>query len=264
MSQHGKRYTRGAREPDRPRARLHAARGRPAPQGRSGREVRRDGRGALQPRAQRPPRRPAAARDADAPARHGQGRPHRRLRRGREGPGGRGGRRRRRRLRRSRREDRGGLRRLRRRHRDAGHDGHGRQARPDPRPAREDAEPEDRGRSPSTSARPCARRRPGKLEYRTDRGANVHLVIGSKSFDERTLLENYATVVEEIVRAKPAAAKGRYIRSITLTSSMGPGIHVDPARTREIAAELEEEPQASRVEFVHTPVAEDSRQPSRA
>jgi large subunit ribosomal protein L1 len=82
----------------------------------------------------------------------------------------------------------------------------------------------------------------GKLEYRTDRGANVHLVIGRKSFDERTLLENYATVVEEIVRAKPAAAKGRYIRSITLTSSMGPGIHVDPTRTREIAAELEEEP----------------------
>ena len=81
----------------------------------------------------------------------------------------------------------------------------------------------------------------GKLEYRTDRGANVHLVIGRKSFDERTLLENYATVVEEIVRAKPAAAKGRYIRSITLTSSMGPGVHVDPARTRDIAAELEEE-----------------------
>jgi large subunit ribosomal protein L1 len=81
----------------------------------------------------------------------------------------------------------------------------------------------------------------GKLEYRTDRGANVHLVIGRKSFDERTLLENYATVVEEIVRAKPAAAKGRYIRSITLTSSMGPGVRVDPAKTREIAAELEED-----------------------
>jgi large subunit ribosomal protein L1 len=80
----------------------------------------------------------------------------------------------------------------------------------------------------------------GKLEYRTDRGANVHLVIGRKSFEERALLENYATVVEEIVRAKPAAAKGRYLHSITLTSSMGPGIHVDPTRTREITAELEE------------------------
>ena len=81
----------------------------------------------------------------------------------------------------------------------------------------------------------------GKLEYRTDRGANVHLAIGRKSFDERTLLENYASVVEEVVRAKPAAAKGRYIRSITLTSSMGPGVRVDPARTRDIVSELEEE-----------------------
>jgi large subunit ribosomal protein L1 len=80
----------------------------------------------------------------------------------------------------------------------------------------------------------------GKLEYRTDRGANVHLTIGRKSFEERTLLENYASVMEEIVRAKPAAAKGRYIRSVTLTSSMGPGVRIDPARTRDIAAELEE------------------------
>ena len=80
----------------------------------------------------------------------------------------------------------------------------------------------------------------GRLEYRTDRGANVHLPIGKKSFDERALLENYAAVVEEIVRAKPAAAKGRYIRRITLTSTMGPGIHVDPARTRDVVDELEE------------------------
>jgi large subunit ribosomal protein L1 len=80
----------------------------------------------------------------------------------------------------------------------------------------------------------------GKLEYRTDRGANVHVNIGRKSFDERTLLENYATVLEEIVRVKPSAAKGRYIRTITLTTSMGPGIRIDPARTRDVAAELEE------------------------
>jgi large subunit ribosomal protein L1 len=77
----------------------------------------------------------------------------------------------------------------------------------------------------------------GKLEYRTDRAANVHVPIGKKSFDERQLLENYATLVDELVRAKPAAAKGRYIRSITLTSTMGPGIHVDPARTRDIVEE---------------------------
>jgi large subunit ribosomal protein L1 len=80
----------------------------------------------------------------------------------------------------------------------------------------------------------------GKLEYRTDRGANVHVSIGKKSFDERSLLENYAAVVDEIVRAKPAAAKGRYIRQITLTSTMSPGIRVDPARTRGIVDELEE------------------------
>jgi len=80
----------------------------------------------------------------------------------------------------------------------------------------------------------------GKLEYRTDRGANVHLAIGRKSFDERTLLENYAAVVDEIVRARPAAAKGRYINSITIAPSMGPGVHVDPTKTRDIAAELED------------------------
>jgi len=81
----------------------------------------------------------------------------------------------------------------------------------------------------------------GKLEYRTDRGACVHVVIGKKSFDERQLVENYATLVEEIVRAKPAAAKGRYIRTITLASTMGPGLHIDPALTRGIVEELEEE-----------------------
>ena len=80
----------------------------------------------------------------------------------------------------------------------------------------------------------------GKLEYRTDRGANVHLPIGKKSFDVRQLLENYATVIEEIVRAKPSAAKGRYIRTITLTTTMGPGVHVDTTRTRGITEELEE------------------------
>src|ERR687891_598566 len=77
----------------------------------------------------------------------------------------------------------------------------------------------------------------GKLEYRTDRGANVHVSIGKKSFEERQLLENYATLVDELVRAKPAAAKGRYIRSITLTSTMGPGVKVDPSRVRGILEE---------------------------
>jgi large subunit ribosomal protein L1 len=77
----------------------------------------------------------------------------------------------------------------------------------------------------------------GKIEYRTDRTAIVHLVIGKASFDEARLLENYAAVVEELIRAKPSAAKGRYLRSITLTSTMGPGVKVDPSRTRELTGE---------------------------
>jgi large subunit ribosomal protein L1 len=72
----------------------------------------------------------------------------------------------------------------------------------------------------------------GKVEYRTDRQAIVHLSIGKLSFDESALLENYAAVIEEIIRAKPASAKGRYILSITLTTTMGPGIRVDPNITR--------------------------------
>jgi large subunit ribosomal protein L1 len=82
----------------------------------------------------------------------------------------------------------------------------------------------------------------GKVEYRTDRTAIVHLVIGKASFDDRKLLENYAAVVEELVRAKPSAAKGRYLRSITITSTMGPGVKVDPNRTKNIT---EEAPAAS-------------------
>jgi large subunit ribosomal protein L1 len=82
----------------------------------------------------------------------------------------------------------------------------------------------------------------GKVEYRTDRTAIVHLVIGKASFDDRKLLENYAAVIEELVRAKPSAAKGRYLRSITIASTMGPGVKVDASRTREI---LEEAPAAS-------------------
>jgi large subunit ribosomal protein L1 len=77
----------------------------------------------------------------------------------------------------------------------------------------------------------------GKVEYRTDRTAIVHMVIGKASFEERSLLENYAAVVEELVRAKPSAAKGRYLRTITMTSTMGPGIKVDPTRTRDILEE---------------------------
>jgi large subunit ribosomal protein L1 len=70
----------------------------------------------------------------------------------------------------------------------------------------------------------------GKVEYRTDRHAIVHMVIGKASFDEQRLLENYTAVIDEIVRAKPSAAKGRYIHSIALAPTMGPGVKVEPAR----------------------------------
>jgi large subunit ribosomal protein L1 len=77
----------------------------------------------------------------------------------------------------------------------------------------------------------------GKVEYRTDRTAIVHLVIGKKEFEDRQLLENYAAVIDELIKAKPSAAKGRYIRSVTLASTMGPGVKVDPSRTRDIIEE---------------------------
>jgi large subunit ribosomal protein L1 len=77
----------------------------------------------------------------------------------------------------------------------------------------------------------------GKVEYRTDRTAIVHLVIGKRSFDSRALLENYAAVLDEIIRAKPSVAKGRYLRSITFASTQGPGVKVDPSRTRDIVEE---------------------------
>jgi large subunit ribosomal protein L1 len=77
----------------------------------------------------------------------------------------------------------------------------------------------------------------GKVEYRTDRSAIVHLVIGKASFENGALLENYAAVIEELIRAKPAVAKGRYLRSITITSTMGPGVKVDASRTRDIIEE---------------------------
>jgi large subunit ribosomal protein L1 len=77
----------------------------------------------------------------------------------------------------------------------------------------------------------------GKVEYRTDRTANVHLAIGKKDFTDRQLLENYAAIIDELIRAKPSGAKGRYLRTITLASTMGPGVKVDPSRTRDILEE---------------------------
>jgi large subunit ribosomal protein L1 len=74
----------------------------------------------------------------------------------------------------------------------------------------------------------------GKVEYRTDRTAIVHMTVGKTSFPDAQLLENYQAVVEELIRAKPSAAKGKYLRTIVMASTMGPGIKVDPSRTRDL------------------------------
>ena len=79
----------------------------------------------------------------------------------------------------------------------------------------------------------------GQVEYRTDKSGNLHLIIGKKSFEEADLIENYAAVIDEIIRAKPASAKGRYLRSITMTTTHGPGIRVDPSRAKVIDEDLQ-------------------------
>ncbi|MHB8440262.1 MAG: 50S ribosomal protein L1 [Acidimicrobiales bacterium] len=78
----------------------------------------------------------------------------------------------------------------------------------------------------------------GRVEYRTDKVGNVHVGVGKVSFDRAKLLENVHAVIEELTRAKPAAAKGRYMRAVTLSSTMGPGVHIDPAHAREIDEDL--------------------------
>jgi large subunit ribosomal protein L1 len=74
----------------------------------------------------------------------------------------------------------------------------------------------------------------GKVEYRTDRTAIVHMNIGKTSFPDEHLLANYQAIIEELIRAKPSAAKGKYLRSVVLASTMGPGIKIDPSRTKDL------------------------------
>ncbi|KAA9162944.1 50S ribosomal protein L1 [Amycolatopsis acidicola] len=76
----------------------------------------------------------------------------------------------------------------------------------------------------------------GKISFRVDKQANLHLVIGKASFEPEKLVENYAAALDEILRAKPSAAKGRYLQKVTFSTTMGPGIPVDPARTRNLLA----------------------------
>jgi large subunit ribosomal protein L1 len=82
----------------------------------------------------------------------------------------------------------------------------------------------------------------GKLEYRVDRQGNLHLIVGKRSFDEQRLLENYLAVVDEVIRAKPSTAKGRYLKTVTLSSTMSPGIRIDPGRLRDAGVEGAQSP----------------------
>jgi large subunit ribosomal protein L1 len=84
----------------------------------------------------------------------------------------------------------------------------------------------------------------GKIEFRTDRHGNLHFVIGKASFPKNALLENYAAALDEVIRLKPAAAKGRYLKKVTFTTTMGPGIPVDPNKTRGLVQEEEPAPAA--------------------
>jgi large subunit ribosomal protein L1 len=77
----------------------------------------------------------------------------------------------------------------------------------------------------------------GKIEFRVDRHANLHFVIGKASFSEVQLVENYAAALEEVLRLKPASSKGRYLRKITVSTTMGPGVQIDPNVTRNVASE---------------------------
>ncbi len=80
----------------------------------------------------------------------------------------------------------------------------------------------------------------GKIEFRVDKNSNLHLIIGKASFTNRALIENYAAAVDEVIRLKPAAAKGKYVKKVAITTTMGPGIQIDPGLTRGLTAELEE------------------------
>jgi large subunit ribosomal protein L1 len=82
----------------------------------------------------------------------------------------------------------------------------------------------------------------GKIEFRVDKNSNLHLIIGKTSFSDRDLVENYAAALDEVIRLKPAAAKGRYVKKVAITTTMGPGIQVDPGLTRGLAAEFDVQP----------------------
>ena len=77
----------------------------------------------------------------------------------------------------------------------------------------------------------------GRIEYRTDKHGNLHMIVGKKSFSEADIIENYAAVIDEVIRAKPAAAKGRYLKSIAMSTTMGPGVRIDPQKSKDLVDE---------------------------
>jgi large subunit ribosomal protein L1 len=81
----------------------------------------------------------------------------------------------------------------------------------------------------------------GKIEFRTDKHANLHFIIGKTSFSDTALIQNYVAALDEVLRLKPSAAKGRYLKKATIATTMGPGIPVDPNRTRNLEAEESED-----------------------
>jgi large subunit ribosomal protein L1 len=102
----------------------------------------------------------------------------------------------------------------------------------------------------------------GKIEYRVDRQANLHFVIGKTSFSEEQLLDNYAAALDEVLRAKPSAAKGRYLKKVAISTTMGPGILVDPAKTRNLASELDGDAEGAPAAAPAAPAASLEDEPS--
>jgi len=77
----------------------------------------------------------------------------------------------------------------------------------------------------------------GRIEYRTDKHGNLHMIVGKKSFPETDLIDNYAAILDEVIRAKPAASKGRYLKAIAISTTMGPGIRIDPQKSKDLVDE---------------------------
>ena len=137
-----------------------------------------------------------------------------------------------RRRRRARRQDPGRLDGLRRRRRHAGHDACGRQARQGARPARPDAQSQDR-HGHGGLAKAVHEIKAGKVEFRVDKTGIIHAPLGKMSFPSQSLIENAHALVDSVVKAKPSAAKGKYLKSVTMSSTMGPGITIDTTHVTE-------------------------------